>query len=53
MDVYFGPKAPEGKEKDWVKTDPAEGFFMVFRFYGPLEGYIEKTWVLNDFDPIE
>ncbi len=53
MDVYFGPKAPEGKEKDWVKTDPAEGFFMVFRFYGALEGYIEKTWVLNDFDPIE
>jgi len=26
------------------------GFFVVFRFYGPLEGYIEKTWVLNDFE---
>jgi len=21
---------------------------VAFRFYGPLEGYIEKTWVLND-----
>jgi hypothetical protein len=53
VDVYFGPQAPEGKEKNWVKTDPAEGFFVVFRFYGPLEGYIDKTWVLNDFELLE
>jgi hypothetical protein len=25
---------------------------VAFRFYGPLEGYIEKTWVLNDFELI-
>lgn len=24
-----------------------------FRFCGPLEGSIEKTWVLNDFEEIE
>jgi hypothetical protein len=53
VDVYFGPKAPKGKEKNWVKTDPAEGFFVVFRFYGPLEGYIDKTWVLNDFELVQ
>jgi len=29
-----------------------KGFFVVFRFYGPLEGYIEKTWVMNDFERI-
>jgi hypothetical protein len=23
---------------------------LVFRFYGPLEGYIAKTWVMNDFE---
>lgn len=50
VDVYFGPTAPAGKEKNWIKTDPAKGFFVVFRFYGPTEGYIEKTWVLNDFE---
>ncbi len=50
VDVYFGAKAPEGKEKNWVKTDPSMGFFVVFRFYGPTEGYIDKTWVLNDFE---
>jgi hypothetical protein len=53
VDVYFGPTAPEAGTKNWIKTDPSNGFFVVFRFYGPLEGYIEKTWVLNDFEPIE
>ncbi len=51
VDIYFGPKAPKGKEKNWIKTVPEKGFFVVFRFYGPLEGYIQKTWVLNDFEP--
>jgi hypothetical protein len=50
VDVYFGANAPTGEEKNWIKTDPAKGFFVAFRFYGPLEGYIEKTWVLNDFE---
>ena len=49
VDIYFGTTAPKGKEKNWIKTDPAIGFFVVFRFYGPLDGYINKTWVLNDF----
>jgi len=53
VDIYFGQKAPKGKEKNFIKTDPAKGFFVVFRFYGPLEGYIEKTWVLNDFELVE
>ena len=53
VDVYFGPKAPKGKEKNWVPTNPDKGFFVVFRFYGPLEGYIEKTWVMNDFELVK
>ena len=50
VDVYFGPTAPAGQEKNWVPTHPDKGFFLVFRFYGPTEGYIEKTWVLNDLE---
>ena len=54
VDIYFGPgEAPTGKEKNFIKTDPKKGFFVVFRFYGPLEGYIDKTWVLNDFELLE
>jgi len=53
VDVYFGPKAPEGKEKNWVPTNPKKGFFLVFRLYGPLEPFIDKTWVLGDLEEIK
>jgi hypothetical protein len=53
VDIYFGPMAPKGHESNWIKTDPTRGFFVAFRFYGPLEGYIEKTWKLNDFELLE
>jgi hypothetical protein len=54
VDIYFGPtKAPKGKEKNWVRTNGKKGFFVVFRFYGPKEGYIDKSWVLGDFERVK
>jgi len=53
VDIYFGQNAPKGKEQNFIKTDPNKGFFVVFCFYGPLEGYIDKTWVLNDFESVK
>jgi len=54
VDVFFGPNLPEGvSEKNWIKTDPKKNYFLVFRFYGPLEGYMNKTWVLNDLELVE
>jgi len=50
VDVYFGPVASKGKENNWVPTNPKKGFFLVFRFYGPLEGIIDKTWKLSDLE---
>ena len=50
VDVYFGPKAHKGMEKNWVPTNPDKGFFLVFRFYGPTEGFIDKSWVANDLE---
>ena len=53
VDIFFGPSAaPKGKENNWVRTNAGKGFFVVFRFYGPTEGYIEKTWVLDDFERV-
>jgi hypothetical protein len=42
--VYFGPKAPPGKEKNWAQTVPSKGWFVVLRLYGPLEPWFNKTW---------
>ena len=53
VDIYFAAKPPKGKENNWVPTNAEKGFFVVFRFYGPEEGYINKTWVLNDFELIK
>ena len=44
VDIYFGPKAPAGKEANWVATVPKKGWFAIFRLYGPLEPWFEKTW---------
>jgi hypothetical protein len=44
VDVYFGPKAPDGYENNWVQTLPGKGWFMILRLYGPLEPWFDKTW---------
>jgi hypothetical protein len=48
IDLYFGPEAPEGREEQWVQTNPGVGFFLYFRWYGPLEPYFDKSWRLPD-----
>ena len=53
VDLYFGPKAPEGHEKNWVETDPAKGWTAIVRLYGPLEPFFDQTWKMNDFELIE
>lgn len=44
VDVYFGPEAPQGKEKNWIKTVGGKGWFPLLRFYGPLQPFFDKTW---------
>jgi hypothetical protein len=48
VDLYFGPEAPQGKEQNWVKTIPGEGWSTLIRFYGPLEPYFDQTWRPDD-----
>ena len=47
-DIYFGPKAPEGKEKNWIQTVPGKGWFTYIRFYGPLEPFFNQSWKPDD-----
>ena len=49
VDLYFGPKAPEGKERNWVETVPGKGWFVLIRLYGPLEPWFDKTWQPGEF----
>jgi hypothetical protein len=44
VDVYFSPKAPKGKENNWVQTIPGKGWNTLLRLYGPLQPWFDKTW---------
>jgi hypothetical protein len=44
VDIYFGPTALAGKEKNWIQTVPGKGWFTILRLYGPLEPWYDKTW---------
>src|SRR6185436_15082529 len=52
VDVYVGPKAPTGKESNWVPTTGDSGFEVLFRFYGPEKPLVDKTWSLRDIEQI-
>lgn len=48
IDLYFGPRAPRGKDANWVPTDPKRKFELMFRAYGPSKDFFDKKWVLPD-----
>lgn len=50
--LYFGPKAPAGKDANWVPTKAGGGFEVLFRLYGPEQAFFEKKWVLPDIEKI-
>lgn len=52
VDVFFGPKAPAGKEANWVPTDPARRFELLFRLYQPQKPLFDKTWKLPDVEKV-
>ena len=44
VDVWFGPKAPAGKENNWVQTIRGKEWHMILHLYYPLEPLINKSW---------
>jgi hypothetical protein len=52
VDLYFGPKAPSGSEKNWVPT-AGRNFFLIFRLYGPEKAFFEKTWRLPEVEKVQ
>ena len=53
VDLYYGPTAPKGKEKNWVQTNPGEGWWVYLRFYAPTRAYFDKSWSIGDFEKLK
>ncbi|WP_375459572.1 DUF1214 domain-containing protein [uncultured Enterovirga sp.] len=49
-DVYFGPKAPDGKDANWIPTDVQGQFELIFRLYAPTKVFFDRKWVLPDVE---
>jgi len=53
VDLYFGPKAPEGKEPDWIQTNEGQSFFVFLRLYGPEKAYFDQTFPMNKIEKMK
>lgn len=52
-DIYFGFKAPEGKEANWLQTAPGKGWNMIWRIYGPTKPWYDRSWKIGDPEVIK
>jgi hypothetical protein len=50
-DVYIGPTAPEGKQSNWLQTNPEKGWFGILRLYNPEKGFFDKSWRPSEIEP--
>lgn len=39
-------------EHNWIQTIPGKGWNMLFRLYGPLEPWFDKTWKLSEIERV-
>jgi hypothetical protein len=39
-------------ENNWIQTIPNKGWNTLFRLYGPLEPWFDKTWKLSEIEEI-
>ena len=52
-DLYLGPKAPAGKQSNWLSTVPGKGYFAILRLYGPTETAMDKSWKPGDIEKVK
>jgi hypothetical protein len=53
IELYLGPKAPAGKEGNWLATPPGRGYFAILRLYAPTEAAINKSWKPGDIEKVK
>ena len=52
VDIFFAPRAPLGRESNWVPTNTGGQFEVCVRFYGPDRPLLDKSWTLPDIEKI-
>lgn len=52
VDVYFAPERPK-RARNFIQTIPNKGWNAIFRLYGPLEPWFDKTWRLGEIEAVK
>jgi hypothetical protein len=52
-EIYIGPKAPKGKEGNWLATVPERGFFAILRLYAPAQAALDGSWKPGDIERLK
>lgn len=52
IDIHFGPESP-GAGKNWIRTLPGQGFFVILRLYGPTKPFFDKSWKPSDLEKLD
>lgn len=50
IELWFGPKAPTGKEDNWLRTAPGKGWFAILRLNAPLKPWFDRSWRPGEFE---
>jgi hypothetical protein len=50
-EIYFGPNSP-GAGKNWLRTNPGQGYFVILRLYGPEQSFFDKSWKPGDIEKV-
>jgi hypothetical protein len=52
IEILFGPDEPRDPDANWIQTVPGKGWFVLVRFYGPLEPFFDRTWKPGDIEEV-
>ena len=52
VDVHFAPERPK-EAKNFIRTIPGKGWNAIFRLYGSLEPWFDRTWKLNEIEMVK
>jgi len=52
VDVYFSATKPAISD-NWLQTIPGKSWFTIFRLYGPVQPWFDKSWKLPDIERVQ
>jgi hypothetical protein len=52
VDIDFGPTQP-ANAKNYIRTLPQKGFFVILRLYGPTQPFFDKVWKPDDMQRLD